>query len=55
MQRLQKKEEISLSQVKEEPGLGFVKLTVSRLFEEVKTNVFEMAPLSWKFKDFQQE
>ena len=51
---LQKKDEISLSQLKEYLGMGFVELVVPIPFEEVKTKVFKTAALSWKLEDFQK-
>ena len=44
----------SLSQLEEEMGIGFVEPAVTRTFGEVRTNVFERAPLSWKLEDFQE-
>lgn len=44
--RVLSKDWTSLSQLEEELGVGFVELVGPRLFEEMKTNVLEMAPVS---------
>lgn len=48
-----RKDGTSLAQLEEDLGLGFIELAVPRLFEEVKTNVFETAPPRWKLDDLQ--
>ena len=47
-----RKDGTRLSQLEEELSLGFMELVVPRPFKEVKTNVFETAPLNWKLEDF---
>lgn len=39
--RVLKKDEVSLSQLQEDLGLGYIELVVTRLCKEVKTNIFE--------------
>ena len=51
--RVLKKDGMSLSQLREELGLGFVKPAVLKPFEKVKVNVFGVAPPGWKLEDFQ--
>ena len=52
--RVLRKNGTSLSQVEEQMRIGFVEPAISRRFEEVKTNIFETALLSWKLDDFQK-
>ena len=52
--RVRRKKRISISQLEEETGGGFIELAVPRLFEEVKANIFETAPPSWKLEQAQK-
>ena len=46
-----RKDRLSLSQLEEDLGLGFVVLAVLRPFGDIKTNDFETGSSSWKLKD----
>ena len=46
--RVLRKDGVSLLQLEEDLGMGFVEPGVPRPFEEVKSNVFGKAPRSWK-------
>ena len=52
--RVLRKDGTSLSQLEEEVGLEYVELAVPRPFEEVRTNMFETAPPSWKLDNSQK-
>ena len=52
--KILRKDGTSLLQLEEELGPRYMELAVPRPFEEVKTNVFEMASPGWKLEDSQK-
>ena len=52
--RVLRKGDTSFFQIEEEMEIECIQLAERKLFEAVKTNIFETAPLSWKLEDCQK-